>query len=266
MDQIKSIQDKIWKGLKKPVIDIDCTNLFMDNGKLSSLERLNIYRNTVCTAHIDAISQCYKCCEKILGQRYFNQLARQFYYLYPARSQDLNEYGSEFPTFLQTSISEHTELKDFEYLADLAKLELAIERAYYAKDDPIFCFEQNLSLNSEAQHQLYLILSHSISLIRSKFPIYEIWHENKINDDCHEVTDISNEQFICVVRENYEPSVYKIEKPHWWLLDKFSENYSLSEIAELIVRDDFEIQIQKIIPELIQRKWICGLEIKKNHN
>ena len=160
-------------------------------------------------------------------------------------------------------ISKHAELTDFQYLADLANLELAIDRSCYAKDDPEFSFEQVTSFDTNIQHEVYFKLSNSLFVIRTYYPVYEIWHGNENEDNCKIVDDICNDQFICVVRENYKPVIYKIDETCWWLLDKLLMNYSLTTIVETSISENIDININLLIPELIQKKWICEIEIKE---
>ena len=263
MEPLQNLQNKIWSRLKSPVLDADCSDLIVDSGKLSSLDRLNIYRNTISTAHISALVQCYTVCEKILGERYFKQLAQRYYFEYPAISQNLNEYGRHFPLFLKSWISKHDELNDFNYLVDLATLENSIEQAYYAKDDPSFSFEQNYHFDEFTRFQVYFRLSYSLSVIRTSFPIYEIWHSNINNDNNQEIEGLINEEFLCVVREDYEPVVYKIDEASGWLLERINKGSSLAEIAEDSARNKIDIQLHAIIPELIEKKWICKFEVKQ---
>ena len=66
--------------------------------------------------------------EKLVGEGFFRYAASQFIRQYPSKSGDLNEFGYEFPEFLET----FEPAAKLNYLPDVARLELAYHEAYYA--------------------------------------------------------------------------------------------------------------------------------------
>ena len=263
MTQLYDIQHRFWNSLRNPEANSACTQLFSKNGRITQKERLNIYRSTMRTAHIDALVETYQCCEKILGDKYFNQIASDYFYKYPATSQNLNLYGKSFPLFLQSWVQDHAELMDYKYLPDLAKLELARELAYYAKEDPIFDFNLLATLNEDSYQHIYFNLSSSLSVLRSIYPVYEIWHANQEQEGAKEIKAIHEPQYLCITRENFKPVIHKIDQLCWWVIEKIQNSSSFGELEILAQQEENDIPLQKIVPELINKKWICGYHTKK---
>ena len=266
MQQLQYIQQQFWKNLRSQEISVAYEKFISDGGKLTSAEKLNIYRQTSRTAHVNALAQRYSCCEKILGEKYFNQLAKQYFYKYPATNQNLNLYGHFFPEFLQEYVTRQSELKDYQYLPDLARFEQAYEQAYHAKDDEPFDFSTLASLDSQVHQNLCFKLSTSLFIVQSKYPIYEIWLTNQGGNLQHDIQAIDAPQHLCIYRQEFNPIIEKISPTYWWTLKNIQDHLSLSQLEILLGNKDEDLSLQTIIPELIQKKWICGYYVKDTNN
>ncbi len=261
MNQLHDIQHQFWNGLRSVEANANCTQLFSKTGKLTPEERLNIYRDTMSTAHTNALAQTYRCGEKILGERYFKQIANSYFYQYPATSQNLNQYGQSFPEFLQDWIRNHTECSDYPYLSDLAQLEWAFDQAYHTKEDPLYNFDKLATLNEESYQRICFELSAAITVLKSNHPIYDIWLANQEKEEPQEFDAITEPQYLCVTREDFRPMIYKIDQIYFWVLEKIQNNSTFSELESLGTQEKVDIPLQTIIPELIQKKWICGYHL-----
>ena len=262
MNQLHAIQHQFWNSLRSREASSACTRLFSGDGKITREERLGIYRSTMRTAHARALSNTYPCCEKILGTRYFKQLTNEYFHEHPATHQNLNLYGESFPSFLQIWIRSHAELTDYQYLPDLAKLELAYERAYYAQGNPVFDFKILATLDEDSYRNIHFQLSASLSVLKSIYPVYEIWIANQKQESAKEVNAVYEPQYLCVTRENFNPVVHKIDQTCWWVIQKIQNNFSFGELEILARQEGMNIQLQTVIPELVHKKWICEYQIK----
>ncbi len=261
MEPLHQLQRQFWNSLRSPTTDSICARLTATNDKLTPQERLNIYRTTTRMAHTDALAQSYPCCEKILGKRYFRQIANQYFYRYPATNQNLNVYGQSFPSFLKECVQDRPELNDYPYLPDLATLEGAYERAYYAADDPIFDFSTLSALHHDRHQYICFEPSASLFVLESSYPIHEIWLANQGHGTTQAVEAIFEPQYSCVVREHFKPSIHKIDRDCWWTIIHVQNGLSLGEMETLATTRE-SIDIQRQIPELIQKKWVCGYYFK----
>ncbi len=262
MNQLHTIQHQFWSSLRSREANSECPQLFSGDGKITREKRFDIYRNTMRTAHTRALSNTYSCCEKILGTGYFKQMTNEYFYEYPATHQDLNLYGESFPLFLQNWVQGHAELTDYQYLSDLAKLELAYEQAYYAKGDPVFDFKLLATLDEDSYRNIYFKLGASLSVLKSTYPVYEIWTANQKQKGTKEVNAIHEPQYLCIARENFNPAIHKINRACWWVMEKIQNNFSFGELEILAQQGEMNFELQAIIPELVHKKWICEYQIK----
>ena len=93
-------------------------------------DRLNIYRNTFITGVTKALRLTYPAVHRLVGADFFEGAAAQFIAQHPPRTAYLDEYGVEFPDFLQN----FQPAASLVYLADVARLEWAVSRAIHAAD------------------------------------------------------------------------------------------------------------------------------------
>ena len=264
MDQLQTIQHQFWASLKSRKADPGCMELLSENGQISRQKRVDIYRTTMREAHVRAVANTYACCEKILGARYFKQLATEFYYANPATQQDLNRYGASFPGFVQDCIQQHAELAEYPYLPDLARLEWRYAQAYYASEDAAFDFQRLATLDEDAYRKLRFVLGASIATLKSSYPICELWEAHQGQDGAREVASIDEPQYLCIAREEFKPLIHKIDPAFWWVMDKTGQGCTFGELEALVQQESMEIPLQTILPELIARKWICGYQITES--
>lgn len=261
MSELQALQHEFWSSVKQRKSEPGCLERVRDGGKISRDQRVDIYRTTMREAHVRALANTYAGCEKILGVRYFKQLATEFYYQHPATHPDLNRYGEAFPDFLQDFIEHHAELAEYPYLPDLARLEWAYEQAYYAGDDLLFDFEGLAGLEEDAYRGLRFVLGASVSMLRSDYPVLELWSAQREQETIREIEASNELQYLCITREDFKPVVHKIDHPSWWVMDKVNQGYAFGELEALVEQESMEISLQVIIPEFISKQWICGYQV-----
>jgi len=137
----------------------------------TALERLAVYRGNVAGNSAKALANTYPVVRKIVGEEFFDGLAREYARAHPATSGDLNEYGWQLAEFVAAFA--HT--RDLAYLPDVARMEWLAHRAYYAADaaplDPA-----RLAAVPEADYaELCPVLAPACALLASPWPLAHIW-------------------------------------------------------------------------------------------
>ncbi len=92
--------------------------------------RFAVYRNNVVAGLVKALGTRFPALSRIVGEEFFNAMARVFVIAHPPRSPLLMTYGDDFPDF----IADFEPAAELPYLADVARLEAARTRAYHAAD------------------------------------------------------------------------------------------------------------------------------------
>lgn len=136
-----------------------------------ALRRFNVYRNNVAASLTDALETGFPALLKLLGPDYFRSLAALFLRAHPPRSRILSHYGAEMPAFLAA----FEPLAKYPYLADVARLELALRRSYHAADAAPLATG---GLDPAALMTLTPRLAPATMILSSPHPVLGIWRHN----------------------------------------------------------------------------------------
>ena len=133
--------------------------------------RFDVYRNNVAASLTEALVAGFPVIQKLLGDRFFRAMAGVYLRASPPSSPVLMTYGASFPAFLEG----FAPVAHLPYLADTARLELALREAYHAADaaplDPA-------ALDTPALMGAVLTLAPAVRLVASPYPIHAIWRAN----------------------------------------------------------------------------------------
>jgi len=155
--------------------------------------RFDVYRNNVAHSLITALQVGFPTVTRLLGPENMNRVAREFSRAHPPSNPRMMFYGAAFPAFL----NDLKQLNHMEYLADLAQLELAMRRAYHAGDAAAMPSERLAEIPPQDLLQAKVSLAPAVQVIRSDWPILDIW------DDAQ--TAQSKAQDVLITRPAFDP-------------------------------------------------------------
>jgi hypothetical protein len=138
-----------------------------------------VYRNNVASGLINVLRARFPTIARSVGDESFHALALRFVALHPPRSPVLIGYGEGFPAFL----GDLNTTPCAEYLADIARLEVARGRAYHAADVEPIAAPQFAALTPEQLPDLRVVLHPSVILLQSRFPCVSAWEANQPDSD-----------------------------------------------------------------------------------
>ena len=130
-------------------------------GPVPAAARMGIYRNNVIGNLTGVLRLTYPAILRLVGADFFTAAAARFIAAAPPASADLYEYGAEFPDFLGA----FAPAGGLVYLADVARLEWAVNRALHAPSVPALDAETLLGVPEEQQAEVRLIAHPSLSLL-----------------------------------------------------------------------------------------------------
>lgn len=160
--------------------------------------RFSVYRNNVAVSLTEALHEGFPVIAKLLGKANMDGLAGIYLRSHPPKSPLMMHYGEDFPDFLAGM----EQLSHLGYLADVARLELAIRRSYHAADatpiDPDW-------LGAQAPETLMmarLIPVPAVQVIRSPWPVFDIW---RFNTEDGAPQPQARGQDVVVLRPEFDP-------------------------------------------------------------
>jgi Uncharacterized protein conserved in bacteria len=137
-------------------------------------KRFAVYRNNVVASLTEALATAFPVLQKLLGEANFRGLAGLFVRRHPPSSPRLMFYGEAMPGFLEG----FQPLVHIPYLADVARLELALRESYHAADAEPIDPAALQALDAEALMAARLRLAPAVRLVRSRWPLHAIWAYN----------------------------------------------------------------------------------------
>ena len=163
--------------------------------------QLLVYRHNISGSYINAMTTTFNTCQTIIGEACFGTLVRDYAWNQPAQHADLNRLGEGFPGFLEHVLAEHAEFADYGYLADLARLEWFIEKAYQAEDDVSGELLDEKALDALPPKDIYPVLSRSVHLLSTDYPVYDIWCAHRRENALTAIHGLEARDYLCLCRD-----------------------------------------------------------------
>ena len=116
---------------------------------------------------------------RILGEAAFGRLVERYLGVFPPRSFDLGHAGDRLARFLEFDAL----TRELPFLPDLARLERRVAEAFVAADAPPLTWSELRALSPERAASLPLALAPGAALVRSDWPLDDLWRCRTESDD-----------------------------------------------------------------------------------
>lgn len=216
--------------------------------QLSASEQLTIYTRGIHDGLINAMSQIYPVCEKLVGPRFFYSMAKQYILSFPSTAPDLAKYGDSFSEFIDS----YQAADITPYLSHIAKLEWAYHRVFHAKDEPEFKIDEIYNFTVEKITECIFSLPDSHYFIESKYPLDKIWEINQLNSEKNLNIDISDRYFF-IFRQGFSIHINELSRNEFLFLRAINKHKTFIEIFEQF---SSEFDPSSMLIRCLQRGWI----------
>lgn len=143
----------------------------VDGARIAADARLRIYRHHVFDSLSTALGATFSTVQALVGEGFFRALAREYIAATPPAGPVLSEYGGDFALFIER----HPRVRELVYLADAARLDWSLTRAYASDAGAALTADHLAAIAPEALGDLRLRLRAGVSLLRSAWPIDQVW-------------------------------------------------------------------------------------------
>lgn len=193
-------------------------------------QRLNIHRNNTTILLCEALAATFKVCHKLVGEEFFEAVAKVYIRTHPPQAPCLFEYGADFADFLETL----AQIESVPYLPDVARLEWLWNAAFHAADGPALDAQALAGVAPEAYGELTFSAHPSLRLIASPYPIREIWAINQDGAPEDAGVDLDEGgQYLAVVRLAAKVEMHELSPAGFVLAQHLSEGARLQDAFEV---------------------------------
>lgn len=215
----------------------------------SATKRYAVYRNNVTVSLVRAMESNFPAIRKLLGETYFAGLAREFVQQNLPQSPLLFSYGDHFAEHLKQQF----DLKDYPYLADVARLEQLWRQSYHEQDAASLAPEALAAFSSEEIAELRLTPHPALRLLASDYAVHSIFQVNREEGKKLEIS-LDQPEHVIITRANYAVMLQSVGKAAYCFIEALKDNHTFGEAAEVAfaVNEDFDLA------DCITKILLCG--------
>jgi hypothetical protein len=220
------------------------------------MRRFAVYRNNLFAGLIKALEARFPVCARRVGAELFRAMACAYVRVALPRTPILLEYGENFADV----ISVLAPVGAPPYLADLARLEYALGRAYHAADAAPLPFDAMRALPSDRLYGARLSLHPSMELVRSEYPVVSIWRENLLPEDVL-AAPRGFAQDALVARPRFEVEVYTLPPGGYVFAQALAQGKTVSSAAETAARAARDFDLTDCFRALLASQAIIAIHL-----
>jgi len=221
---------------------------------LSAADHVLIYRRAILGTLVRGLGYIFPVCKQLLGEQFFDAMARVYARMSPSRSPDLANYGEDFADF----IAGFEPAESLPYLPDLARLEWLWHRVFHAPDEAGMDTSALGEVPEATVERIVFRLPASAALLPSDFPIHRIWQVNQEDWDGDQHVQLDDGGVRVIVwRQGYDMRIDELNADQWWLLNAIARGAPFGELSDSGQAADFDT----LLPDCVQRGWIAGFTV-----
>ena len=223
-------------------------------------ERFALYRGNSIAIWQQSCANAYPVLQQLVGNVFFDELARAYGQEYPSLSGNLSEYGAGLAQF----ISGLDNCRAYPYLSAVAELEWQVHQAYFLAHHPPATLAQLGAFPADQLADLRFTLQPGSALLTSDWATAEIWQ-------AHQLADFSMPEQLCqtthclIRRPDWEASwqvqVSRISAASYAALQALSKGATLGSALELALACDPEFAIQTELADWFNQQLFCNITL-----
>ena len=259
MPELLATQHRFGAALADAARDDDAAQLLVGDAERAR-RRIGIYRGNMIANTTKALGTAYPIIRKLVGDEFFDGLARAYCREYPSASGDLNECGENFAAFV--AAFPHTQ--SLPYLPDVARLEWLMQRAHYAADHAPLATGRLGCIAEHDYPRLKLELHPAASLIESPYPLYRIWEVHQDGYRGEIAVDLdSGPQRVIIYRPAFRVTVAALSRGELAFLAAIRQGKRLAAALESALAADAEFNLGANLQRWVATNIIVELGVDR---
>lgn len=220
----------------------------------SVTRRFGVYRNNVYASLSEALASRFPVTVGLVGEEFFQAMARVYVGCEPPRSAVLLRYGASFADF----VAQFSPAGSVPYLADVARLEWAWHAAYHSADAAPMTLAE-LTEAAPSTEDATLSLHPSLAVVRASFPVVTIWQAAGREDEDKVVRLPVGAEDALVVRPKLEVEVRHLPEGGAVFVLALKDGASLQEAASSAMQEAPAFDLKANLAGLISSGAIVGV-------
>jgi hypothetical protein len=222
------------------------TEQIKDKASFSSADLLQVYRNTFVMGTTEALEATYPHVLSLVGEEFFDAVARQFILQQPPQENDIMLYGEGFSDFLESL----PQLQAMPYIAEMARFEWLLEETTNTHiEADSFDITLLSNLDQDLIADIIFHIPEQVSLLSSEQDILNLY-QMLIRQDVQE-TDLNCACYIALKKQpDFSVELIKLSKDEYSLVQQIKENRTLGQIQPQALHQH--------LPALMEKKLLNG--------
>jgi hypothetical protein len=223
---------------------------------VSAAARLRIHRHHVRQSLVEALASTFPTVQAIVGEAFFRTMAEGFVLCELPAQPVLAEYGAGFPAF----VSGYGPAPALPYLADMAKLDWALNLAFHAPLEDRLTASGLADLPAERLFDLEPALAAGSTVLQSRYPIDRIWHASQPGATVGTVSLEEGPASVLVLRRPDDAAFASLDSAEEAFLGAIVEGSSLGEAAQAAVSVEPAADPSRIFARLLALEAFAALQ------
>jgi uncharacterized protein (UPF0276 family) len=177
--------------------------------QLKHAERFALYRGNLSATWAKALAAAFPVIKQLVGEEFFDALAREYGRAQPSGDGDLNRFGAKMGEFLQGF--PHT--SDLPYLPDMARLEWLLHRAHYAPSVETIDAQALAAIPPEDIESATMALAPAVRLFASEWAVVPLWLAH--HEQAEFPQDMQQPTQAIIVRPQWKTAVLEQSAAAW---------------------------------------------------
>ncbi|MEM8795281.1 MAG: DNA-binding domain-containing protein [Pseudomonadota bacterium] len=202
-----------------------------------SERRFNVYRNNVIYSLIEALGDNFPTVKLLVGDAFFEAVARIWVLENKPASPLLFEYGAGFPAFLDG----FEPLKSLPYAGDIARVDEARRSAYYAANETVITIAELAELPEETLNAVRLRVHPALRLIVSDYPLLRLWYAAQGDGVASGLSGDARLETVMVTRPAFHVELRPVDRATHTFIQDLQSGTSLGEAADKADDPSFDL-------------------------
>ena len=223
---------------------------------IPAASRLDVYRHHVGHSLAAALAATFSTVQAIVGEGFFRGLAQAFVRQSMPTQPVLSEYGAGLPVF----IAGYDPASDLPYLADVARLDWALNCAFHALHVEGLGAVELAEIATDRLPSRSLSLTPGATLLTSRFPLGRIWLASQPGADAATVDLGSGDARLLVMRRPDDAAFVELSAAEAAFVAALIDGGPIETAAEAAFRADGAVDLSTVFARLIGLQVIAAVQ------